>query len=108
VIYIGIDPGLEGAIAAVHALSDGDVRMRVDDMPVKASGAEKTKRTVRKRVDGLLLSNLLEKMCEGDGDGDRVKVYIEEVWSNPHQGVASMFSFGVSYGAVIGAVEAMV
>ena len=111
-IYIGIDPGLTGAIAAVHVIDRTEILSRVEDMPFKASRESgekgKSKRTVNKRVDGLQLSNMLEKMCEGaDGAGGRARVYIEEVWSNPNQGVSSMFSFGFSYGVAVGVVEGM-
>lgn len=82
-ITIGVDPGLQGAIA----LLDGpDTLVSVYDMP-----------TVDKFVSAQEL-NLLE----GWRVGDFGTVVIEDVHAMPRQGVSSSFNFGVSKGIIVG------
>lgn len=82
----GIDPGLAGAVASY----DGE-RVFVFDMPVlELARGGKNKR----ELDAVALSNLMEPI-----DG---KVFVEQVGAMPGQGVTSMFSFGRSFGIVLG------
>lgn len=86
-IYIGIDPGLTGAIAAIT--EDG---IELFDMPITRD------KTLDYRKLSLILKQL--SMC-----GD-CTAYIEKVGSRTGQGVTSMFTFGMVYGAAITAVAA--
>lgn len=85
-MILGIDPGLNGAIAWV---SDDGHLIGVADMPtVEVAG--------KKKVSPQMLVAMLE-------DYDDVKmVAIEDVGAMPGQGVTSMFSFGYSAGILAG------
>ena len=81
---LGIDPGLSGGLAVVG--SDGFVEC------CKMPPTEKDVFTV---IWGLTA-------------GGRVsRAYIEKVHSMPHQGVASMFTFGMNYGLLRGFLLAL-
>ena len=89
-LIIGIDPGLTGAIAALW----GRKIVALEDMPVSAKvygeGEE---------VNCAELASILMDMRVA---GKPVRVILEQVGSMPGQGVASMFSFGDSNGAIRG------
>lgn len=87
-ITIGIDPGLSGAIACV---SDEGV-IALHDMPVMPYGRGAY---VKNAVDLTAVARLLSAR------GPAV-VWLERVGSMPGQGVASMFSLGMSYYGVAG------
>lgn len=91
---LGIDPGAGGALAfldlANHTLS-------VFDMPivmVETNGKSK------KVVDGGGVAALVKKFRPQ-------QAIIEKVHSSPQQGVVSAFSFGHSYGTVLGVLAAL-
>lgn len=85
-MIIGIDPGLNGAIAF---MSDEGYLIGVVDMPtVEVNG--------KKKVSPQMLVSLLE-------DYDDVKMAaLEEPGAMPGQGVTSMFNFGYSCGLIAG------
>jgi hypothetical protein len=89
VIYIGIDPGLTGAVAF---LGD-DSGPRVEDIPTVVTGAG----TVKCEVDAHGLAALL-----GGWEPLVRKAVLERTQSMPTQGVATMFSMGVSRGVIKG------
>lgn len=92
-IFIGVDPGLKGAIAS---LSDCDDECRVWDMPTMPWGKSGKRAVslvdVRVRVIGSLNVN-------------RGTAFIERVSAMPKQGVVSMFSLGMSMYGVAGVFE---
>ena len=94
--FIGIDPGLDGAIAFYHPESGVIV---VADMPTVAILSNKRK---KRTVD---LHGLV-KMLRG-GARDNTKAVIEEVSAMPGQGVTSMFNFGWSAGVCHMALAAL-
>ena len=87
---IGIDPGLDGAIAKVQG-SD----IEVWDMPTLEV---KKKRFVNAPMLADLISSIKTPECE---------VFLERVSARPGQGVTSMFSFGTSCGIIQGIVAAL-
>jgi len=89
-VVIGIDPGLTGAVARVH----GD-ELQVSDMPILEVNRKRT-------VSAVQLADLLREIRTPG-----CQVVIERVAARPGQGVVSMFSFGQSYGVVIGVVAAL-
>lgn len=91
---IGVDPGLDGAIAW---LNDGCMFIKVVDMPSMATG------TGRRQVNGAELARIIRN----GGNNDNVTVYLERVNAMPGQGVSSMFSFGMSFGIVLGVIAAL-
>lgn len=86
-ILIGIDPGLTGAVAALD--TGGNVWVR--DMPVTAYSATGA---VKNALDGPALARMIGAV--------QSHVFIERVSAMPGQGVASMFSLGMSYWGAAG------
>lgn len=83
-IVYGIDPGLSGAIARFD-LTEGF--LEIHDMPIMEVNKKKS-------VSPQLISDILRQQ--------HAPVYIEKVGAMPGQGVSSMFSFGRSYGVLLG------
>lgn len=89
--YLGIDPGLSGAIA-VYNPDTGD--LDVWDMPVHEIKG-------KKQIDLYQLGVLIDSVKH------KIKMaVIEAVHSMPAQGVASSFNFGFAAGAAQGVVAA--
>ncbi|MFA5036784.1 MAG: hypothetical protein WC479_06380 [Candidatus Izemoplasmatales bacterium] len=89
-IYVGIDPGKDGGIAALY--DDGIALV-----------AKKTPLMSDNELDLTQITSLLE----GLKSRGIVQVTIEKVHSMPGQGVASMFSFGMTTGMLHGVVAAL-
>lgn len=88
---LGIDPGLDGALALYdHARGTLDVR----DMPTvtvpKSGGSGK-----RREIDVFALAVVLDEWSVL-----RLRAFIEQVGPTPQMGVTSAFSFGGSFWAV--------
>lgn len=81
---VGIDPGLSGALAMIS-------NAETDAITMPLAGKE---------VDGNRLAWQL-RAWKPD------VVFVEKVHSMPKQGVAAMFSFGQSYGTIIGVCTAL-
>jgi len=96
-VKIGIDCGLSGAIAILN----DDLRLAdVYDMPVMAGTGK------RQQVNGAELARKLYPHSSLFEDESAI-AYVERVSAMPKQGVASMFSFGTSYGIVLGVLAAL-
>lgn len=96
-LVIGIDPGLEGAIAF---LDIDQWLLEIHDMPtftVQRNGKN------RGEMDCLKLGAILKPL----GDTDIMKAFLEKVGAMPKQGGASMFTFGRGVGALEGAIGAL-
>lgn len=96
-IYLGVDPGLNGAIAL---LVPAERWMRTMDIPthtVTVGGKQ------RKRLDARKLENELKALV---GSSRITLAAVEDVHSMPKQGVASAFSFGFVAGAIQQALTA--
>jgi crossover junction endodeoxyribonuclease RuvC len=90
--YIGIDPGLTGAIA--HLSPAGIIRVR--DLPtLRARGSKNT-------LDVHATVGFLKYLA--DVSGPDLTVILEEVSSMPKQGVVSTFTFGRTFGQLEGAI----
>ena len=90
---IGIDPGISGALS----LLDENLHcIAVEDMPTVLLSNK------RKQVNAAELGKILSSWKRTE-----LTVYLEQVSAMPKQGVSSMFSFGTSYGIVIGVVSAL-
>ena len=89
-IFIGIDPGLAGAVAF---LPDGRAPFVVD-MPVKRIGDG----VVKNALDPHALSSILRaQFNEFSASRPRLYAFLERVNAFPGQGVSSMFSLGCSF-----------
>ena len=92
---IGIDPGLNGAIAV---LQNNKVK-EIFDVPVMPEG-KKNKR----QLNSAQLVKLLKDIIS---DSEEVVVIVENVSAMPGQGVTSMFNFGQTFGAIKGICAAL-
>jgi crossover junction endodeoxyribonuclease RuvC len=92
-VILGIDPGLNGAMAYYE--TDIDVLVVMDMPTVEVTRNGKNKR----EVSPALLADLIA------GRGIK-KAYMERVSAMPGQGVSSMFSFGRSVGVIEGVLAA--
>lgn len=94
-IYIGIDPGLSGAVAEIDS-NGGVVIHDTPTMQVKKSGKAKTEYLPLQMAD--ILIDYVPLNCH---------VFIEKVNAMPGQGVTSMFNFGRGFGIWIGILAAL-
>jgi len=93
---LGADPGATGAIAL---LDTNTGELIVEDMPTII-----VKATSRKRASHEISESRLAEIIRGLSPD---VAWIERVHSMPRQGVASSFSFGVSYGILRGVIGAI-
>ena len=94
-IFIGIDPGITGGIAAID--DKGAVRL-CEHMPTMPSPVAAKRNMVNGRE--------VAAMVRGLAPEGPVHVALERVGAMPRQSPVSMFSFGTSWGIVIGVLEA--
>ena len=92
---IGIDPGLNGAIAI---LEEKKV-ISIIDMPVMAEGKKNKRQLNSAQLVNIIKENIKLK--------DEVIVVVEQVNAMPGQGVTSMFNFGQTFGAIKGVCAAL-
>jgi crossover junction endodeoxyribonuclease RuvC len=94
---IGIDPGLDGAVAIIHTASG---LVLINDTPITTmtnAGGKKKRTFLAQEMADLLIPF----------EDDDVHVFIEQVGAMPKQGVSSVFSFGRGYGIWIGITAAL-
>lgn len=87
-LVLGIDPGLNGALALVE-IGTGRL-VEVYDMPVLTL---KSKR----ELDGYKLAHIIDSHAH-----EIAEVWIERVWSMPGEGAVQGFAFGEVYGLLRG------
>lgn len=92
---IGIDPGLSGAIAVLGEM------IFVWDMPTNT--VSRNNKSKRELDTAVLMKMLVQAKVENPGIG----ATIEQATAMPKQGVSSVFSFGQSYGAVLGVLAGL-
>lgn len=90
---IGIDPGLSGALFIWGIKDQPSISYDMPTHAVERGGKKK------RELDRTALAAMLR------GWGSPV-AYVEQVGAMPGQGVTSMFSFGKSYGTVLGILAA--
>lgn len=102
-ITIGIDPGLDGAVAVIsegiHGNAQGKTQYNLYDIPVlnvKSGKKNKRQYNIAEMVKIISLHKYQESV-----------VALEKVHSMPDQGVASMFSMGEGLGIWKGIVTAL-
>lgn len=111
-VHVGIDPGLEGALAV---LEDGELEFH--DTSVYTNGtkrhidAAKCAALLRDIKDGCQFSQEESKIRQDTGklpvSFKRLMVTIERVGAMPKQGVTSVFTFGYGFGVWIGILAAL-
>lgn len=82
--FIGVDPGLSGAIAIIH-----DGSYAVYDIPTMAKGSG----TVKSEINAKGMADILRRHVNSPP-----QAMLERVNAMPGQGVASVFSLGDSFG----------
>ena len=92
---LGIDPGLSGAIAILEKKKV----LNLFDMPVMPEGKKN-----KKQLNSAQLVNIIRENSIGD---EEIAVVVEQVNAMPGQGVASMFNFGQTFGAIKGVCAAL-
>ena len=91
-IFIGIDPGLSGAIASYDTDTGA---LEVHDVPTH----EMVRNGKKKReVDLHSCARIIDALAKPAGSS----ILIEQVGSMPGQGVSSVFAFGKVYGILLG------
>jgi crossover junction endodeoxyribonuclease RuvC len=90
-IFIGIDPGVSGALVAVR--DDGDYIAHLC-MPVIQVGSSS-------RVNGAAIAAFVQSLREDHG---KAHCFLEKVGSMPGQGVSSTFTFGHAAGLAEGVI----
>jgi crossover junction endodeoxyribonuclease RuvC len=91
-LTIGIDPGLSGGMAVLGPAGELE---RLADLPVIRDGRLAW-------IDGGALQSLL---IEALG-GRPARAIVERVSAMPRQGVASSFTFGVTFGSILSVLQA--
>lgn len=91
-IYVGIDPGKNGGISAIDDLGNIVIAIR-------------TPCTSENELDLVKIAETLETLKSLSANN--IQVTLEKVHSMPGQGVASMFSFGMTTGMLHGVVAAL-
>lgn len=99
-VTFGIDPGLNGAMAA---LDDNGRFMGVVDLPIirDASLAWVDCNQLRSLYRGIVMSYDLRQSAY------EVRFVIERVSAMPKQGVTGVFTFGVTFGSILAGVQSL-
>lgn len=97
--FIGIDPGLDGAIAVVNA--KGKVLLCADTPTLTVKRGKKNKREYQ-----VTEMNRLLKRAAVFEPGEDFAVALEQVHAMPGQGVTSMFGMGMGFGMWQGLIAA--
>ena len=92
---IGIDPGIQGALAIL----DNEKVIDIVDLPVMSEGKKN-----KKQLNGAYLSDYLKKHILNI---ENTVVVVEQVNAMPGQGVTSMFNFGQTFGVIKGICAAL-
>jgi crossover junction endodeoxyribonuclease RuvC len=97
---LGVDPGLDGAVAWLSQVLDGSLALGAAVMPTKVGP------NGRRQVDARALADFVTTL-PGAGSGPDLVVF-EQVHSKPTDGSASAFSFGKSTGKALAVFEMLV
>lgn len=102
--FIGIDPGLEGAVVGVSVAG----QVFCEDTPIlhTENSAGKARRIYDEVAMAICLGKIEGKLRLLPNCFD-VHVVIEQVHAMPKQGVASSFTFGMGYGIWLGIIAAL-
>ena len=92
-IIVGVDPGQKGGLAI---MKDG----ACTGHPMPLAGKEVDTRAVADLVMG-------EYDLVLEDPSNHILVVVEKVHAMPKQGVSSTFKFGLNYGRILGAIEAL-
>jgi len=97
-VYIGIDPGISGAVAAITEAGDLIAAHHIPTLQAKGKRREVNVGALRTLVTGMIGHGRVKGMI---GHG-RVMGAVERVGARPGQGVVSMYRFGKACGLLEG------
>ena len=103
-IFVGIDPGMTGAIGIIDIAEDS---ITTWDMPLVIARNGKNQLNIPALAD--MLRSVQAKMQERQGSlakGPK-PIKLEAVHAMPKQGVTSSFNFGMGYGAIQGVIQTL-
>jgi crossover junction endodeoxyribonuclease RuvC len=92
-LFIGIDPGLHGAVAILD--QSGETAL-VADLPI-----------IRDLSLAWVDGSAFQSLILGALEGLTARATVERVSSMPGQGIASSFQFGVGFGSVLSVLQAL-
>lgn len=101
-IYIGIDPGLNGAVAVINEEVIDNLVEVFDTPTMEVQSSGKT----RNKYNTAAMAKLLKPYSFDAYPEGKVLVVLESVHSMPKQGVASSFTFGEGLGMWKGIIAA--
>lgn len=101
-LVIGVDPGISGAIAFGLYEKNKDGVMDIQLLNTECFPTKKTGIKNRREIDFNELDFRVDYSIFCVNGGRDADIIIEKVNAMPGQGVSSTFSFGMSYGIIIG------
>lgn len=103
-IYVGIDPGLDGAVATIGP----DGAASVYDTPTLLVGKKRVidAKAAAGRLSLVAVPSLPFECWAGTELDPRILIGLERVHTMPKQGIVSAFSFGTGYGVWLGVLAA--
>lgn len=102
-IFVGIDPGLSGAVAFINKRE-----ISLFDTPTfETVKNKKGKESVKYIHDEVGMAKILRDMIPRDAGKIKYHIYLESVHAMPGQGTVSMFNFGMGLGLWKGIIAAL-
>ena len=98
--YVGIDPGLSGAIAILKCLDQNVLSAEVHSTPIIKTKATKTTKA-KNEYNLKEISQILWPLYHSKAN---VEVCLEKIGAMPNQGSVSMFHFGEGFGMWKGSI----
>jgi hypothetical protein len=94
--YLGVDPGLGGALALLEVAADGTQAVRVWPVPTTTTAVAGRR---RRHYDVPALLSMLQALPCNSATGEPITLaYLEEQGARPAQGAASTFATGFGFG----------
>lgn len=100
--YIGIDPGLSGALAL---LDENGRFLEIVDLPIKLKYLDKKDRVVKHCIDAKKLEEILSALIAENGNID--SVYLEDVHGRGGWSASISFGLGETIGSLLAVLDCM-
>lgn len=96
-VYVGVDPGLRGALAFYYPETQGLITYDMPIFTLARNGKNKSELDVTE-LAGIVDAAIMGRRCHA---------FVERVGAMPSQGVSSVFAFGKAYGIVLGVLASV-
>ena len=103
-IFVGIDPGMTGAIGIIDIAEDS---ITTWDMPLVIARNGKNQLNIPALADMLRIIQGKMQTRQWKQGGGPEPIKLEAVHAMPKQGVTSSFNFGMGYGAIQGVIQTL-